>query len=239
MFGREEAFLNLSSFSQSPMFGISLTVLAYVISFGAQRYIKWLHPLFVCSGLIILVLLEGGVSYSDYKIGGSLIEIFLGPATVALGVPLYKNVQKFRGRMIPILLGILAGSLMGIVSSITLSWLFGNSREMMFTMLPKSVTTPISIEIIRTLGGNPELGSVLTVLTGLLGSMIGPEVLRWFGMRDEFVVGTAVGTSSHGIGTGRLIRESDLAGSISGYSMCLAGITTSILVIPLYWLVHN
>ncbi|WP_248930668.1 LrgB family protein [Paenibacillus hamazuiensis] len=228
--------MNLQPYAQSPMFGISLTVLAYVCSFGVHRYIKWLHPLFVCSGLIILVLLAGGVPYSDYKVGGSLIEFFLGPATVAMGVPLYKNAQKFKEKLRPIVAGILAGSLTGVACSSALVWLLGGSREIMFTMMPKSVTTPISIEIIRSMGGNPELGSVLTVLTGLLGSMIGPEVLRRFGMRDDFSVGTAVGTSSHGIGTGRLIRESDLLGSISGFSMCLAGMVTSVLVIPVYWL---
>ena len=228
--------MSLLSFAQSPIFGISLTVLAYVVSFHVHRYIKWLHPLFVCCGIIIGVLIAGGVSYSDYKIGGSLIEFFLGPATVALGVPLYKNAHKLKEKAAPILAGIIVGSVMGIVSVAALVPVFGGSREIMFTMMPKSVTTPISVEIIRALGGNPELGSVLTVLTGLLGSMIGPEVLRWFGMRNEFAVGAAVGTSSHGIGTGRLIRESDLLGSISGFSMCLAGVITSILVIPIYWL---
>ncbi|MGG1519738.1 LrgB family protein [Paenibacillus oryzisoli] len=231
--------MSVSSLSQSPIFGISLTVLAYVFSFGINRFIKWLHPLFICSGLIIVVLLMVGVSYTDYQIGGSLIEFFLGPATVAMGVPLYKNVQKFKEKIAPILAGIFAGSVMGIASSSALIWLFGESREIMVTMMPKSVTTPISVEIIRNMGGIPELGSVLTVLTGLLGSMIGPEVLRLFGLRDNYSVGIAIGTSSHGIGTGRLIRESDLLGSISGFSMCMAGMITSVLVIPVYWLVYR
>nr|WP_275900720.1 LrgB family protein [Paenibacillus periandrae] len=215
-----------------------MTVLAYVFSFGINRFIQWIHPLFICSGLIIVVLLAGGVSYSDYHAGGSLIEFFLGPATVALGVPLYKNAQKFKDKMAPLLAGIFAGSVMGIASSSALVWLLGGSREIMVTMMPKSVTTPISVEIIRNMGGIPELGSVLTVLTGLLGSMIGPEVLRLFGMRDDFSVGIAMGTSSHGIGTGRLIRESDLLGSISVFSMCMAGMITSVLVIPISWFVY-
>lgn len=226
--------MNLSSISQSPIFGISLTVLAYVLSFGLNKYIKWLHPLFICSGLISIFLIAGGISYSDYQIGGSLIESFLGPATIALGVPFYKNVQKFKDKLMPIMAGIFVGSMMGIASSSALIWLFGGSREIMVTMMPKSVTTPISIEIIRQLGGIPELGSVLTVLTGLLGSMFGPEVLKCFGIRDDNAVGVATGTASHGIGTGRLVRESDLLGSISGFSMCMAGMITSILVIPLY-----
>jgi predicted murein hydrolase (TIGR00659 family) len=228
--------VSISAFTQSPIFGISLTVLAYVLSFGINKYVSWLHPLFICSGLISVILLAGGVSYSDYQIGGSLIEFFLGPATIALGVPLYKNAQKFKEKLFPIITGIFVGSLIGIASSSALVWLFGGSREIMVTMMPKSVTTPISVEIIRYMGGIPELGSVLTVLTGLLGSMFGPEVLRFFGIRNNHAVGVATGTASHGIGTGRLVRESELLGIISGVSMCVAGMITSVLVIPLYWL---
>jgi predicted murein hydrolase (TIGR00659 family) len=218
------------------MFGLTLTIISYVFALGLHRRTKWLHPLFVCSGLIIVVLLAGGVSYGDYEIGGSQIEFFLGPATVALGVPLYKNALKIKDCLSSVTTGVLVGAVMGVASSAALVWLFGGSQQLMATMMPKSVTTAISVELVRYMGGMPELGSVLTVLTGLLGSMLGPEVLRWFGLRDDISIGTALGTSSHGIGTGRLIRESDLSGSISGFSMGLAGIVTSLLLIPLHWL---
>jgi predicted murein hydrolase (TIGR00659 family) len=184
-------------------------------------------------------LLAGNVSYADYEIGGSQIEFFLGPATVALGVPLYKNALKLKDCLSSVTTGVFVGAVMGIASSAALVWAFGGSQQLMATMMPKSVTTAISVELVRYMGGMPELGSVLTVLTGLLGSMIGPEVLRWFGLRDDISIGTAMGTSSHGIGTGRLIRESDLPGSISGFSMGLAGIVTSLLLIPLHWLFHH
>jgi putative effector of murein hydrolase len=107
----------------------------------------------------------------------------------------------------------------------------------MLAMVPKSATTPISIEIVRELGGTPELGAVLTVLTGLLGSLIGPELLRLCGVRGDIAIGAAIGTAAHGIGTARVLRESDLQGSAAGLSMAAAGIVTSLLAIPLYgWL---
>ncbi|TBL80221.1 LrgB family protein [Paenibacillus thalictri] len=230
--------MNVSEFVQNPLFGIALTVLAYVLALGLQRRWRWLHPLFVCAGVVIVILLVSGVSYSDYHIGGSYIEFFLGPATVALGVPLYKNAQKIKKGIGSILAGITVGSVAGIASSAALVWAFGGTRELMLTMMPKSVSTPISIEIVRAAGGIPELGAVLTVLTGLIGSMIGPEVLKWFGISGDMAIGTAIGTSAHGIGTARLIRESELKGGISGFSMGLAGIITSILFIPLYRLFH-
>jgi predicted murein hydrolase (TIGR00659 family) len=230
--------MTLGQFVQQPMFGISVTVLAYVLALIIGRRWSWLHPLLVCSALIILVLIAGGISYEDYKIGGGMIEFFLGPATVALGVPMYKHAQKIKNSFVSIVAGITVGSVMGIASAAALVWCLGGSRDILLAMMPKSVTSPIAIEIIRSFGGIPELGAVFTVLTGLLGSMIGPEVLRWFGIREDIAIGTAVGTSAHGIGTARLIRESELRGSISGFSMGLTGIITSVLFIPLYWIFH-
>jgi predicted murein hydrolase (TIGR00659 family) len=230
--------LTLQQFYQHPIFGLSLTVIAYSIALLIHKRHSWLHPLFVCSGLIIIVLLAGHIPYNDYKIGGGIIELMLGPATVALGVPLYKNARRIQSSLISIVSGITIGSVTGIASAAGLVWLMGGSREMMLTMMPKSVTAPIAIEIVRYSGGIPELGAVLTVMTGLLGSMIGPEVLRLLGIRADIPLGVAVGTSSHGIGTARLIRESELQGSVSGFAMGLAGIITSVLYIPIYWLLR-
>jgi len=103
------------------------------------------------------------------------------------------------------------------------------------SMTPKSVTTPISIELVRQLGGVPELGAVFTVLAGLFGSIIGPTLLRSCGVRNDIAIGLAIGTSSHGIGTARIIRDSELQGATGGLAMALAGIITSILIIPLHW----
>jgi len=222
---------------QHPLFGVTVTVLAYVVALKLHGRRKALHPLFVCSGGIILLLLLTGIPYESYKVGGDFIAFLLGPATVALGVPLYKQRAYIRKYFAAILSGVTVGSVVGIASAGALVWLMGGTRELIVTMMPKSVTSPISLEIVRQAGGMPELGAVFTVLTGLLGSMIGPELLRLLRMRGDVPIGVAIGTSAHGIGTARIIRESELQGGIGGVSMALAGIVTSLLFIPLYaWL---
>ena len=113
--------------------------------------------------------------------------------------------------------------------------LMHGSRVLLLSMLPKSVTTPISIELSLQLGGIPALTAVFTVLAGLLGSVVGPQLLRLAGVRGDIAIGLAMGTSSHGIGTARIIRDSEFQGGASGLAMALAGIITSLLIIPIQW----
>ncbi|KIL41630.1 LrgB [Gordoniibacillus kamchatkensis] len=222
---------------QHPLFGFALTVGAYVIALKLHGKWKLLHPLFVCSGGIIALLLLFDIPLEKYRTGGDLVTFFLGPATVALGVPLYRQRAYIKKYFAAIVSGVTVGSVSGIVSAGVLVWLTGGTRELIVTMMPKSVTSPISLEIVRQAGGIPELGAVFTVLTGLLGSMIGPGLLRLVRISGDMPIGVAIGTSSHGIGTARIIRESELQGSLSGVTMGLAGIVTCLLFIPIYaWL---
>jgi putative effector of murein hydrolase len=148
---------------------------------------------------------------------------------------LYKNAGLIKKHIAGILTAVTIGSLSAIVSAAALVGLLGGSREILLSMLPKSVSSPIALEISRHLGGLPELTAVLTVLTGLFGSMIGRRLLTWLGFRDPLSIGIAVGTAAHGIGTARLLKDSELEGSMSGFAMGAAGIITSILFIPVYW----
>ncbi|WP_201007822.1 LrgB family protein [Paenibacillus glycanilyticus] len=220
---------------QQPLFGITITVLFYV---GAQllnsRY-KWLNPLFVTSGGIILLLLFGDIPYEAYKAGGDIITFFLGPATVALAVPFYKNFQKLRDQLLPIVIGVGAGLICGLLAVWGIVSLLHGSKQIMLTMLPKSVTTPIAIEVADLLGGTPELAGVFAVLTGLLGSMIGPSILKLFRFRSDLAIGAAMGTAAHGIGTARIMRDSEIQGGISAFAMGLSSILTPLFCIPLIW----
>jgi predicted murein hydrolase (TIGR00659 family) len=230
--------MKLHELTQQPLFGVSLTLIMYVIALELQKRYKSLHPLLVCSAMIIAILLAANIPYEAYKKGGEYITFLLGPATVALGVPLYKNAQKIRRSFASIMGGVTAGSISALLLSAVLVWSLGGSRELLITMLPKSVTSPIALEISRQAGGIPELTAVLTVLTGLIGSLFGPSLLRAAGVRDDIAIGTAIGTSSHGIGTARIIRDSDLQGSVSGFAMGVTAIVTSFLFIPLYHWLH-
>ncbi|MFH5184600.1 LrgB family protein [Paenibacillus sp. TAB 01] len=223
---------------QTPLFGVAISVISYTAALRLQKKWSWLHPLFVGSAAIIIFLLLTHIPYEAYAKGGAMLEFLLGPATVALGIPLYKNAKRIGSSFASILGGITVGSISALLLSAALVWCLGGNLQMMLTMMPKSVTSPVSLEISRQAGGIPELTVVLTVLTGLIGSMIGPELLRWAGVRDDISLGTAIGTASHGIGTARVIRDSELQGSISGFAMGIAAILTSVLFIPLYGLLH-
>lgn len=218
-----------------PLYGAAATVILYVAALALQRKWSWLHPLFItCAVLIIFVLMTD--TYESYQVGGNWLTFFLGPATVALGVPLYKHMQTIRKQWKAIAAGVVVGSVCGLAGVWGILHLFDVSRAVLLSMLPKSVTAPVAIEIARQLGGIPELGAVFTVLTGLIGSMFGPALLKLVGIRHDAAIGTAIGTSSHGIGTARVIRDSEMQGSISSLSMGLAAIVTSMLAIPLYYL---
>ncbi|MDQ8735164.1 LrgB family protein [Paenibacillus sp. LHD-38] len=227
--------MNMHEWINQPLFGITLSVMAYSGAQLVHRRWRWLHPLFLCSGFIILLLLSFHIPYEAYKIGGDVITLLLGPATVALGVPIYKNFGLIKKHITSILIAITVGSLTSIVSAAVLVAFLGGSREILLSMLPKSVSSPIAIEISRQLGGFPELTAVLTVLTGLFGSMFGKKLLTTFRLKNEIAIGIAIGTSAHGIGTARLLRDSEIQGSMSGFAMGVAGIITSILFIPIYW----
>lgn len=221
--------------TNSPLFGVTLTVGAYVIAQAVYRRLPWLHPLVPTCGAIIALLLWRHIPYSAYKQGGDLIAFFLGPATVALGMPLHKQSRKIRGHVMALLIAIAAGSLAAMASAAALVYLLHGSRAVLLSMIPKSVTTPISMAISQQLHGEPALTAVFTVIAGLIGSVLGPGALRTLGVRRDLAIGAAIGTSSHGIGTARVLRDSELQGGVSGLAMAVAGIVTSLLAILVEW----
>ncbi|MCD9021473.1 LrgB family protein [Cohnella silvisoli] len=227
----------LKELYNQPLFGIALTVLFYVAAQRLNLRWRWLHPLFVTAGGMMVFLLLCDIPYESYKVGGDVITFFLGPATVALAVPLYKSAQVMKGKIRAIVAGVIVGSVCGLVSVAFLMMSLDATRDTLLSMLPKSTTSPIAIELARQLGGTPELGGVFAVLTGLFGSMFGPAILHSARIRGNIAIGTAIGTSSHGIGTARLLRDSEVQGGISGFAMGLTSVITPILCIPIYWLI--
>ncbi|GFN31944.1 LrgB family protein [Paenibacillus xylaniclasticus] len=224
-----------TEFLNNPVFGVSLTVLLYGIALWLKHKTGWMHPLLMTSIALIGVLLLFDIPYDDYNAGGS-VSFFLGPATVALAVPLYKQALRFRKQLLPVAAGVLIGSLSGLVfNGLVMMWT-GASKTLLLTALPKSATSPVAIEVARMLGGKPELAAVLTVLTGLFGSIVGPRVIRLAGFRQDAAVGAGVGTASHGIGTARLLADSEQQGGISGFAMALTAIATSAFALPVSWL---
>ena len=231
--------INSAALYGNPLFGVSVTVLLYVIATAAHRRWNWAHALLGTCGGVIAVLLIARIPYEQYNVGGSLITFFLGPATVALGVPFYRNAKQI-GRQLPrIGLAVTAGTVTSMLSGATVVWLTHGPRSLVLSMIPRGVTTPIAIQLAQQLGGVPTLTAIFTGLSGLLGSLIGPELLHRFGVRGDMAVGAAMGTSSHGIGTARVLRDSDLQGGVSAVAMAVSGILTALLTIPIAWWVRG
>lgn len=213
---------------------IFLTLSFYIFYSWIQGKTKLalLNPVLLSITSIIIVLKLFNISYSDYYSGGKFISLFLGPATVALALPLYKNWKILKKRGFILVIGILTGSIVAVSSVWLLCRLFKIDNEILLSLLPKSITTPIGMEVSRKIGGIPSLTVAVIVITGVLGNMLGPIILKVCRIKDPVAVGAAFGTSSHAIGTSRALEIGELEGAISGVSISIAGLLTS-LIIPL------
>lgn len=229
-----------SSAVSSPVFGITVTLLAYRLArrlWDATGRQSLANPVLVCIVLIGGLLLATGVDYEDYMQGGRFIGFLLGPATVALAVPLYRQLDEVRASVVPVLAGVVVGCCTAIVVGFALTRALGGSEQLALSMAPKSATTPVSIALAETVGGVPSLTAVFTIIAGVLGAVAGPALLSLFRVRDHRVRGLAIGVVSHGIGTSRALHEHPVEGAFSGMAMALNALATAIaLPLLLLWL---
>ncbi len=213
-------------------FGLLVTLAAWEGASALYRRRPWpvLNPVLLCVAAIIALLSAADIAYADYNAGGRWLSFLLGPAVVALAVPLVRQIRLVTRHWLPILGAVLVGSLTGMVSAVTAVLLLDGSRDLALAMAPKSVTTPIAMGVAQQVGGIPELTVALVILTGILGAMIGPELLRLLRLRNPIATGLGIGAAAHGIGTARAFDESELAGTMSGIAMTLNGLFTAVLL---------
>ncbi|MEF2073317.1 LrgB family protein [Consotaella aegiceratis] len=221
----------------SPLLSLTLTLAAYLASlfvYEKSGRMALFHPLLLSIVVIVTVLMLTGTSYDTYFEGAQFVHFLLGPATVALAVPLYRQWDRIKRRAVAIVVGLIAGSLTAIASTLALAAALGADRETLMSLAPKSVTTPVAMGIVEKLGGLPSLAAVFVLITGVLGATAGPFVLTLVGIRDERARGFGLGMASHGLGTARALQEGEAAGAFSGLAMGLNAIATAILL-PLIW----
>jgi predicted murein hydrolase (TIGR00659 family) len=221
----------------SPLLHLTMTLAAFQV--GSWVYERanrhpLLNPVLIAVVIVVGVLLVTGTTYADYFAGAQFVHFLLGPATVALAIPLYRQFERVRKSGVAIAVSILTGSLTAIGSALGVGWLMGASRDTLISLAPKSVTAPVAMGISEQLGGLPSLTAVLVILTGIVGAMLGPLVLNLIGVRDWAARGLAMGTASHGIGTARALQVSEVAGAFSGLAMGLNALATAILL-PVVW----
>ena len=223
--------------SASPLLGLTMTLVAYLVAFrlyqrgGASPL---LNPVLVAVAMIILVLLVTGIPYRDYFDGAQFVHFLLGPATVALAVPLYQQLSRLRQLWLPVAISIVCGVVFAAGSSIALARLLGASTQTQLSLAPKSATAPVAMGISESIGGLPSLTAVLVVVTGIVGAVLGTRLFDLFRIRDDGVRGIAMGVAAHGIGTARAFQVSRPMGAFSGLAMALSALATA-LIVP--WLV--
>ena len=212
----------------SPMFGIALSILTFWIGVKIQKKTKLVicNPLIISIVLCIGVLLIFKIPYESYNEGGSIINMFLEPATACLAVSIYTKLELLKKNWLPILVGCAAGSLTSMVSVFLLCKLMGLDESMTMSLIPKSVTTPIAVSISGAHGGIVPVTVVAVIFTGILGSMLAPTLIRIFRMKDSITAGLAIGACSHAVGTSKAIEIGETEGAMSGLAIGICGILT-------------
>ncbi|MDO5715641.1 MAG: LrgB family protein [Tissierellia bacterium] len=225
--------------TQSPYFGIMLTLCTYLIGMKIKK--KMPHPL--VNPLLISILLSIAllkifqIPYAHYAIGGQYITFFIGPATVALVIPLYHNMEKLRENILPVLGGTLVGAFTALVSIFFLSRLFGLTEFISISVMPQSITTAIAMPLAEEYGGSGSIAALSVIIRGISGAVIGPAVLQMFKIHSPIAKGVAMGTTSHAVGTSRALELGEVEGGMSGLSVALAGIIT-VFLLPLFELLY-
>ncbi len=218
----------------SPLFGILISLIAFEIGLFINKKTKvaLLNPLLIALVIIVIILKVLGISLDEYNTGGSILTFFLGPATVALAVPLYKNIKLLKSSALPIIGGITVGTVVGITSIILMAKAFGLNASLGLSLVPKSITTPIGIELSKQIGGIPELTVAAIIFTGLTGAITAETVFRVLRIDDAVAKGIAIGTSSHALGTTKALEMGEVEGSMSGLAIGITGLVT-VIVAPI------
>ena len=225
----------------TPLFWLTATLGAFLVADALARRARrhpLVNPVLVSVALVAALLKLSGTPYKTYFEGAQFVHFLLGPATVALGVPLYKNFALVRRNFWPMLAALIVGALVAIVSAVAIARALGAPREALISLAPKSVTAGVAMAVSENLGGLPPLTAVLVILTGVIGAVIVTPLMNALRIRDFAARGFAAGLASHGIGTARAFTVDPVAGVFAGVAMGLNAVVTPALVpLLLPWLI--
>ena len=217
----------------TPLLGLAATLLVWqAASAIAERMggVALANPMLISVCILAGLLLATGTPYSAYFQGAQYVHFLLGPATVALALPMYANLSRIRRSAGAILPALLAGSLVAALSAMLIARLLGAPRVVVLSLAPKSVTTPIAMGIAEQIGGQPSLAAIFVLLTGLSAIVLIGPAMRIAGVSDMRAQGLAAGMAGHGLATARMLLVSETAGAFGGLAIGLNGIITAILV---------
>ncbi|WP_195892145.1 LrgB family protein [Bacillus niameyensis] len=219
---------------------VVFTVATYFIYIFSKKVygkvnIPFFHPLLLAPLLLIILISLSHVSANEYMQDSKLLSHMLGPATVAFAVPIYKNFSLVKKYIGTIMISITTGTLVAIFSTLALSKLIHLNYDFIISILPRSITTPIAIEVSKEIGGLPTLTTVFVIITGVAGGVVGPSVLKWLSIKTPIAKGLALGMGAHGVGTNKAIEYGKQEAAFSSLAMIFAALITlvwSVLLIP-------
>ena len=222
----------ISALASNPLFGLALTLLIYLAmeKLLSKVNIPFINPLIASVAIIIILLKFSGISYQEYNIGGNLFTMMITPATVALALPLYQNFDKLKKYFLPVILGTLVGVVLNCLLSVGIGRLFSLKQGIVVSLLPKSVTTAISVDLSSQMGGISPVTLAIVVSTGIFGALVGTKVFQIFNIQSPVAKGIALGSTSHAIGTGRALEIGELEGILAGLCICVNGLVTVALL---------
>lgn len=224
-----------SYLSQGPLLWLTATLAAYAVADALSRAARrrpWANPVPIAVTMLAVLLWLSGTPYPVYFEGAQFVHFLLGPATVALALPMQANLARLRRAALPVLAALVAGSVTAAASALALARAFGVSRETLISLAPKSTTAPVALGISDALGGSPTLTAVLVILTGIAGAIMATPLLNALRIRDWRARGFAAGVAAHGLGTARAFQLHETAGTFAGLAMGLNAVLTS-LIAPL------
>ncbi len=218
--------------AQTPLFWLATTLVVYQGAdwvYQRTRRLPVLHPVVTAIALLVALLLGTHTPYPSYLDGAQFVHFLLGPATVALAIPLYEQRTLLRQLLLPILGALAVGAVGAILAVVAIAQLLGTSRLTLLSLAPKSVTTPIAMGVAEQIGGVPSLTAVLVILTGIFGAVAAKEILDRVGVQDASARGFAIGLAAHGIGTARAFQLDPQTGTFAGLAMGLNGAVTALV----------
>lgn len=218
-------------FLTNKIFLIAITFVSYLGALKLQRIIglRLFNPILISIAAIIIFLTIFDIDFKTYQEGGDYIDFWLKPAVVALGLPLYRQLSTIRKQLVPLLISELAGCVAGIVSVVIIAKLLGASHEVIMSLAPKAVTTPIAMEISSAVGGIPSLTAAVVVSTGIFGGIAGFKIVKMSRIKSPIAQGLSIGTASHAVGTSAAMERSERYGAFSSLGLTLNGLLTALL----------
>lgn len=223
----------MKELTSTPYFGVMLTVAAYWVGVKIQKRtgLVLCNNMIISTCLIIAILVVFRIPYEDYYVGGSIINMFLGPATTCMAVSIYNKRELLKKHWLPVLAGCLAGAATSIVSVYIMCRLFGLDRSMTASLLPKSVTNPIATAICAGQGGIVAITVAAVIVTGTAGNLLAPLLIKLFRVKDPMAAGLGIGSASHAVGTAKAIEIGETEGAMSGLAIGICGVITAVLAL--------